>query len=349
MGVSTIKDIPHEIMCIIVNNYLEIKDAHALSMTSHWGRMRAHQMKALLHRISVAKMKKLIAAQERGAWKHARPLIKLYNIPDQETIRLIEKWNVRLAIKEEKILIWLVNESNNVALQRAVVSFSLHGFRPPLSEIPGNIDKLTSLTRFIVHGYTISPVIPESIGKLTCMKEFRLCGAPHIFNVPESIGRLINLTTLSLCVDHIRSLPDCIVRLMSLRVLLLDGCENLMKLPDNIGDLTNLHTLGLSHTHIGYLPVSSTKLSSLHFLDMRCCKHLMELPDNIGDLTQLCSLRITCNSKITRLPNSITKLTSLQHLDLSHCDNLLDLPIKCFTNFSYICLTGSPCAALLES
>ncbi len=123
------------------------------------------------------------------------------------------------------------------------------------------VDALLSFPRItrvgVIHGNVTD--IPEDVGKLTSLTRFQVQDQ-RLTSVPESIGNLVHLQILKLGGNDITRLPDAIGNLTALTTLHIYD-NRLTALPETIGNLSSLTVLDARKNSLKSLPSTMTRLA----------------------------------------------------------------------------------------
>ncbi|KAJ4418680.1 cr1 protein [Neurospora sp. IMI 360204] len=200
-----------------------------------------------------------------------------------------------------------------------------------INNLPGNLEKLRNLEKFVITNNRLSGPISESVRDLVSLRELDIR-----YNQISTIDVLSDLPRLEiLSADHnqiskfsgsferLRSLKlnsNPIVKfevkapVPTLKILNLSNAQ-LASIDESIDNLMNLERLILDSNYFVSLPSQIGNLKRLDHLSM-ANNHLGELPPEIGCLTELRTLDVHGNN-IRKLPNEIWWANKLEHLNAS--------------------------------
>lgn len=254
-----------DVLSIIVNDHLHVRDVLVLSQVSRRCRIAAHLCR---HLIETIPSKACLMRLAGGAWPYVRA--RWYSLdPGMGMHELLSecliptKTGVAIAWKNLDSLLDLEETKRLVGLKIR----GHHPLQPRQMTLPARLGELVDLERL----------------EITC-EELNL--------LPMELANLYQLKTL--CLSNcfgLRTVPQFVFQLRKLKVLDLSWCIGFKTLPSELGNMGGLEELVLSNCrNLTALPESIQSLKSLRLLDLTDCSSL-ELSDNQLDWLGSLSLR----------------------------------------------------------
>ncbi|CAI5481942.1 unnamed protein product [Closterium sp. Yama58-4] len=191
-----------------------------------------------------------------------------------------------------------------------------------LGSLP-DISRLTGLRELCLH--MVDAACIEAIGEhLSNVQHLELgltAGAEESLSALTRLPRLRTLSVSTMRDAGLTELPAAITTLHHLTSITID-VENLSSLPHNLGVFSRLRKLDLSGcSSLVHLPASLTQLSRLQELSVSCTS-IRLLPPGFAQLSRLRRLHLSYCKQLEALPDDLTELRMLEHVSTSGCDML---------------------------